>query len=101
MDASAPWHAGRALRTPIVQRLVDMERDGSSVEDLRALRGRSRARVGCLEGDVDQGILPAGAAAGLVRDVPPVSEVVAELVRDYERLLAVLPRVLGPDRLAA
>jgi len=84
------YHASRALATPAVQRLVRMEAEGQPTGDLIAFRGRGRARRGCVDGDLEQGILPAGAAVGLVREVRPAGEIVAELVRGCDDLLASL-----------
>lgn len=75
-------HASRALATPAVRHLVQMESEGRPTQDLISFRGRGRARDGCIDGNVEQGILPAGAAVGLVHAVRPAGEVVAELVRE-------------------
>ena len=80
-------HASRALSTPAVEHLVRMEAGGATLEDLARFRGRGRAREGCLRGDVDGGILPAGAAVGLVREIRPAGEVVRELVRGFAEQL--------------
>jgi enoyl-[acyl-carrier protein] reductase II len=86
------YHASRALATPAVQQLVKMEEEGCSAEEILAFRGRGRARTGCIAGDVEQGILPAGSAVGLVQDIRPAGEIVAELVRGCEIVLASLRR---------
>ncbi len=95
---SRAWHASRALATPVVRRMVAMEAEGCDAEGIRAVRGRGRAREGCIEGDLVEGILPAGAAVGLVREVVPAAELVAELVRGYEQWIAELPRSLEARR---
>jgi enoyl-[acyl-carrier protein] reductase II len=84
---SRAWHASRALATPIVQGLVTMEKEGRGSDEIRALRGRDRARRGCIEGDLEQGILPAGAAVGLVQAILPAAAIVAELVRGCAHLV--------------
>jgi len=81
-------HASRALATPAVKRLVQMETEGRSLDEMIAFRGRGRAQQGCIGGDVEEGILPAGAAVGLVRRIQPAGELVAELVRGCEAVLA-------------
>lgn len=87
------YHPGRALDTPAVRELVARERAGAELEDLLAFRGRGRARAGCIDGEIEAGILPAGATVGLVRDVKSAREIVEELVRGArERLHA-----LGAD----
>ena len=84
-------HPGRALKTPLVEKLVLMEKSGTSALELEQLRGRGRSRAGCCEGDLTEGILPCGAGAGLVRSVVPVAEVIRELVEGYAAIKARLP----------
>lgn len=91
-------HASRAVATPVVRKLVEMEGQGASVEELAAYRGRTRARAGCLDGDIEEGLLPAGAAVGLVRSVPSAEQVVEEIVNGYEDVLAALAGVMGASR---
>lgn len=77
----------RGLRTPVIERLIEMDREGRSDEELRSHRGTGRARLGCIDGDLGEGILPAGAAAGLVHEVAPAAAIVRELVDDAARVL--------------
>lgn len=91
------YHASRALATPAVKRLVEMEQDGHTTRELMQFRGRGRARGGCIEGDIETGILPAGAAAGLVRRVQTVAEVVEELTQGARAILESLDGA-GPAR---
>ncbi len=88
---SRAWHASRALSTAIVQAVVKMEKEGRGIDEIRALRGRDRARRGCIEGDLDQGILPAGAAVGMVRAILPAAAIVEELVHGCANLLPWVP----------
>jgi enoyl-[acyl-carrier protein] reductase II len=81
-------HASRALATPAVERLVAMESAGASPAELAEFRGRGRAREGCILGDVERGILPAGAAVGLVHEIRPAAEVVRDLVQGFAETLA-------------
>lgn len=92
---SRAHHASRGLATPIVRRLVELEGAGASVAELATLRGRHRARLGCVEGDVEEGILPAGSAVGLVREAMPVQQVVDDLVVGLFQGLEALERLVG------
>jgi enoyl-[acyl-carrier protein] reductase II len=89
-------HASRALATPAVEALIRMESGGASAEELARFRGRGRAREGCIRGDIDGGILPAGAAVGLVRDIRPAGEVVRDLVRGFAEALASMRAAWDP-----
>ena len=67
-----------------------MEAAGHSIEELSRFHGRGRAQAGCVQGDDEAGILPAGAAAGLVRRIQTVSEVVLELAEGAQSILQAL-----------
>jgi enoyl-[acyl-carrier protein] reductase II len=74
----------RAIRNQWVERVRAAEARGAAKEELAELYGRSHARRGILEGDLEEGELEAGQSSGLVRDVLPAAEVVRRLVEGYE-----------------
>jgi enoyl-[acyl-carrier protein] reductase II len=80
---SKAYHASRALQTPAIRRLLQMEAEGTELEELLAYRGRGRARKGCIEGNLEEGILPAGTGVGLIREVLPAREVVLSLAAGF------------------
>ena len=84
-------HPGRALDTPVVERLVALEKGGAGALELEQLRGRGRSRAGCVDGDLAEGILPCGAAAGLVTRVVSVAELMRELVEGYQAAKGRMP----------
>lgn len=55
-----------------------------SVEDLKSLLGRARAKKGMFEGDLVEGELEIGQIAGLIKDIKPVNEIVSNIVAEYE-----------------
>lgn len=79
-------HASRALKTPAVITMINMEQDGATIEELRDFRGRDRARLGCVLGDTQEGILPSGSGVGLVNEIMSAGSVVHELARGFETL---------------
>lgn len=92
------FHASRGLATPAVDRLIELEQQGASAKELTSYRGRGRARAGCIEGNLEEGILPAGASVGLVKSLETVADVIADFedgVRDAVAALhsSVRPRV--------
>ncbi|OGQ11123.1 MAG: hypothetical protein A2138_20855 [Deltaproteobacteria bacterium RBG_16_71_12] len=84
-------HPGRALKTPLIDRLIELEQGGASGEELERLRGRGRSKAGCCDGDLEEGILPCGAGAGLVGRVAGVAEVMRELLEGYAAAKARMP----------
>ena len=90
-------HASRGLASPAVQHMIEMERGGASIEEVLAYRGRSRAYQGCIQGDLEEGILPAGAGVGMVQEIRSVAEVMEGLVNEYRRVLRELPGSIDAD----
>lgn len=56
--------------------------------------GKFRAMKGMLEGELDQGELEIGQIVSLIKSVPTVSEVMKELIGDYQKTLSRLPKTL-------
>lgn len=80
----------RGLATPPVVEMVEMKGAGASDERILEVRGRDRARRGCVEGEVEGGILPSGSGVGLIRGLPTVEELMVELVSDARQRLSEL-----------
>jgi enoyl-[acyl-carrier protein] reductase II len=62
----------------------DAENKGASVEEMRDLLGKGRAKKGIFEGDLDQGELEIGQVTALIDQKNTVAEVMAELVEDFK-----------------
>ena len=55
-----------------------------SVEDLKALLGRARAKKGMFEGDLVQGELEIGQIAGLIHNVKSVESIINEVIQEFQ-----------------
>ena len=60
------------------------EARGASVEELRELLGKGRAKKGIFEGDLKEGELEIGQVASLFWEELSVEEVMKELIRDFK-----------------
>lgn len=83
----------RVLKNPVARRILEMEAEGRSPEEIRAYIGSGRSRLGQLQGDLEQGQAFCGAGAGLIHDVVPAAEVVRRLVEGAEEILGRLNRL--------
>ncbi len=90
-----PGLVSRGLANPLVQRMIELEQAGASAEELLAVRGTDRARRGCVEGEVDEGILPSGSGVGLVQALPTVAQLVTDLMDGARARTEALARGLG------
>ncbi|MDR1114795.1 MAG: nitronate monooxygenase [Tannerella sp.] len=69
------------------------ESRGASVEELRTLLGKSRAKKGIFEGDLNEGQLEIGQAASLFHHSETVEEVITDLIKSYKSAVGKLQSV--------
>ena len=55
-----------------------------SVDDLKTLLGRARAKRGMFEGDLEEGELEIGQIAGLIHEIKPVAQIITDVVSEFE-----------------
>lgn len=55
-----------------------------SVEDLKALLGRARAKRGMFEGDLVEGELEIGQIAGLIHNIKSVESIINEVIQEFQ-----------------
>lgn len=76
----------RLLKNEFYQEIKKLEEAGASQEELIQHLGHGRARSGMLEGKLAEGELEIGQIAGLIHDIPTVSQLVQSLISDYQKL---------------
>lgn len=74
----------RLVKNKFYNEVQELYKTAPSVEELKQLLGRARAKRGMFEGDLENGELEIGQIAGLIHDIKPVSEIVSEIVSEYE-----------------
>ena len=74
----------RLIKNKFYQDVAALYSKGTTPEELKELLGRARAKRGMFEGDLEEGELEIGQIAGLIHEVKPVADIVAEIVRDFE-----------------
>lgn len=74
----------RLIKNKFYQEVQELYAQNPSVEELRELLGRARAKKGMFEGDLEKGELEIGQISGLIHDIKSAKEVVLEMVTEYE-----------------
>lgn len=64
-----------------------------SVDDLKTLLGRARAKRGMFEGDLVEGELEIGQIAGLIKDIKPVDEIINDMLTEFENAKNNIPQL--------
>jgi enoyl-[acyl-carrier protein] reductase II len=73
----------RLIKNKFFKQVEEAEQRGASVEELKTLLGRARAKKGMFEGDLDEGELEIGQVAAAIRDIKPAAEILKEIWEDY------------------
>ncbi len=74
----------RMLKNKFYQDIEQAYARGAKVEELRSLLGRSRAKRGMFEGDLEEGELEIGQVSALINDIKPAAEIVGNLIGEFE-----------------
>ncbi|VXB10975.1 2-nitropropane dioxygenase [Bacillus sp. 349Y] len=80
----------RVLRAPYAERVLDLEKQGMTLEQYSELTSEDNHRKGALEGKLDEGFINGGQVAGLIGDIPTVKEVVGGMMNDASTVLRAL-----------
>lgn len=73
----------RLIRNKFFSEVEALQDRGAAADELSQLLGHGRSRKGMFEGDTEEGELEIGQVAGLIRSVKPASQIVDEIVREY------------------
>jgi enoyl-[acyl-carrier protein] reductase II len=74
----------RLIKNKFYQDVQDLYAKCPTKEELSTLLGRARAKHGMFEGDLIEGELEIGQIAGLIHEIKPVSEIITEMIADFE-----------------
>lgn len=73
----------RLLHNPFFQQVQEAYRNGASVEDLKNLLGRARAKRGMFEGDLVEGELEIGQVSATIHRIEPAASIVEGIMAEY------------------
>ena len=74
----------RLIKNKFYQELEALYAKGPSIDELRELLGRARAKRGMFEGDLDDGELEIGQVSGLINDIKPAAQIVQDIMQEFE-----------------
>ena len=74
----------RLIKNKFFNELQELYKKGPTVEELKELLGRARAKRGMFEGDLEDGELEIGQISGLIHDIKPVSLIVKDMIEEFE-----------------
>ncbi|HTN68617.1 MAG TPA: nitronate monooxygenase, partial [Dysgonamonadaceae bacterium] len=74
----------RLIRNKFFNEVQQAYAKGASIDELKELLGRARAKRGMFEGDLEEGELEIGQIVGLINEIPSVDEVMQQLITTYQ-----------------
>ena len=75
----------RLLKNKFFQDVKEAYSKGASTEELKVLLGRARAKRGMFEGDMEEGELEIGQVSGLINEIKPAADIVADLMAEFNK----------------
>src|SRR6266436_1271731 len=80
-------NTSRVAKNAISTKVVAMEKEGATFEQVRDLVAGARGKMVYATGDADEGIWSAGQVQGLIHDIPTCAELVSRIMREAEAII--------------
>ncbi len=77
----------RLIHNKFSDTVEELQSKGATMEELRDLLGKGRAKKGMFLGDMDEGELEIGQVSSLIDEVKPVKEIMTDLLSEYRNTI--------------
>ena len=74
----------RLVKNKFFNEVQALYQQNPTIDDIKELLGRARAKKGMFEGDLDNGELEIGQVAGLIHEIKSAKEVIDEMMTEFE-----------------
>lgn len=74
----------RLIKNKFYKEVQELYKTSPTIEELKALLGRGRAKKGMFEGDLEEGELEIGQISGLIHDIKPVHQIIKNMIEEFE-----------------
>ena len=88
----------RALRTPWTEKIVEMENNSATLEELIPMISGQAGQTGWLAGNIEEGVMPVGQVIGRIQDIPTVAQLMERILREAEDAEMKMNKLLGASR---
>ena len=83
----------RLVKNKFYQEVQELYKQNPTVDQLKELLGRARAKKGIFEGDLEDGELEIGQIAGIIDEIKTAKEVFEEIISEFEEVKALIHRL--------
>ena len=74
----------RLVKNKFFNEVQELYKKAPTIEDLKLLLGRARAKRGMFEGDLEDGELEIGQIAGLIHDIKPAAQIIEDMISEFQ-----------------
>lgn len=74
----------RLVKNNFYQQVQELYQQNPTVDQIKELLGRARAKKGMFEGDLDNGELEIGQIAGIIHEIKPAKQVLEEIMEEFQ-----------------
>ena len=78
----------RTLRNRVAEQVVEMERRGSTIEELAPIISGKKGKELQDTGDLDRGLFASGQVLGLIRDIPTIRQLISSIIDEAEEIMS-------------
>ncbi len=83
----------RLIKNKFFEEVQELYQKKPSIDDLKKLLGRARAKKGMFEGDLENGELEIGQIEGLIHEILPAKTVLQDIIKEFEEVKSNLSRL--------
>lgn len=76
----------RLIKNPFYQKVNDAYESGASIDELKELLGRGRAKKGMFEGDLEEGELEIGQISGAINKIKTAKDIMNEIITEFNKV---------------
>jgi enoyl-[acyl-carrier protein] reductase II len=77
----------RLIKNDFFNRVEEAYQKDASIDEIKELLGRGRAKKGMFEGDLTEGELEIGQIASVIDEIKPAADIVSEILEEYRSAL--------------
>jgi enoyl-[acyl-carrier protein] reductase II len=80
----------RLIKNQFYSQISEAKLKGASVDELKLILGRARAKKGMFEGDMEEGELEIGQISAAIKEIKPAAAIIDEMLMEYREAKAQL-----------
>lgn len=80
----------RLVKNKFYNEVQELYQQHPTIEEIKKLLGRARAKKGMFEGDLEEGELEIGQIAGLIHEIKPAKDILKEIIEEFNSVKSLI-----------